>query len=149
MKIALYLLIVLPAIVVFTFALLSFFSRRPETLGVQEGRLRDCPPSPNCVCSLASDDGHRVAPLKIEADAGAALEKLASIVSSMPNAKVITRTDDYLHAEFTSTLFRFVDDVEFHLVGNKIEVRSASRAGHSDFGVNRKRVDAIRSAWTK
>ena len=64
----------------------------------------------------------------------------------MPNAAIISQEDNYLHATFTSKLFRFVDDVELLLDGDKVHVRSVSRVGYSDLGANRKRVEAIRAA---
>jgi uncharacterized protein (DUF1499 family) len=139
-------------------ALLSLSARRPSTLGITEGRLAACPNSPNCVSSLATTKGQRVAsfPLPVQQNSGEndeevsrrAIERLAAIVAAMPRAHIVRQTDDYLHVEFTSGVFRFVDDVEFHIdqpVG-VIQCRSASRVGRSDLGVNRRRVEAIRAA---
>lgn len=69
----------------------------------------------------------------------------------MPRARVVTATDDYLHVEFTSAIWRFVDDVVFTVdgVARLIHVRSASRVGHYDFGANRRRVEAIRVAFER
>jgi uncharacterized protein (DUF1499 family) len=128
-------------------ALLSALSKHPDTLGVHAGQLADCPGTPNCVCSTAGDDGHRIEPLRYTGAADAAFEKLKRIVTNMPGATIVTGTDRYLHAEFTSRVFRFVDDVEFLLDADAgvIQVRSASRAGKSDLGVNRARVEVIRA----
>jgi len=122
---------------------------RPATLGVRDGRLSPCPASPNCISSQDSDAGHSVEPLHIAGPPLQAMERLKLIVGGMKRAKIITGTDHYLHAEFTSALFRFVDDVEFLLdeKNRVIHVRSASRVGYSDLGVNRKRVEAIGHAW--
>jgi uncharacterized protein (DUF1499 family) len=79
------------------------------------------------------------------------MARLATIVRSLPRTTVVTETDAYLYVEFTSALFRFVDDVEFFADGNAklIHVRSASRLGKSDLGVNRKRIEAIRVLWNE
>jgi uncharacterized protein (DUF1499 family) len=74
-----------------------------------------------------------------------AIQRLAQIVEAQPRARIVTRRDDYLHAEFTTFLLRFVDDVEFFAEegAGVIHFRSASRLGHSDFGVNRRRMDRL------
>lgn len=122
---------------------------RPATLGVRDGRLSPCPATPNCVSSQAPDDGHRVDPLPFTGPAQDAMLRLKSIVRSFRRTAVITDTGSYLHAEFTSAVFRFVDDVEFLAddMAKVIHVRSASRLGQSDLGVNRKRVEEIRKRW--
>jgi uncharacterized protein (DUF1499 family) len=122
---------------------------RPATLGVRDGRLAPCPSSPNCVSSRAEDDVHRVAPFPFTGTAGAAIGRLAGIVRSLPRASVVAATETYLHAEFRSAVFRFVDDAEFSAdeSAGVIQVRSASRVGSSDLGVNRKRIEGIRARW--
>jgi uncharacterized protein (DUF1499 family) len=124
---------------------------RPAAPGVRDGRLAPCPSSPNCVSSQAGDDAHRVAPLPFTGTAGAAIGRLTAIVRSLPRASVVTTTGTYLHAEFRSAVFRFVDDVEFLAdePAGVIHVRSASRVGFSDLGVNRRRIEAIRSRWNE
>ena len=123
---------------------------RPPSLGARQGRLAPCPSSPNCVSSLADDEMHRIVPLPFSGTAGAAIDRLAGTVRSLPRASVITATETYLHAEFRSAIFRFVDDVEFLVdePAGVIHVRSASRVGSSDLGVNRRRVEAIRARWS-
>jgi len=108
----------------------------------------DCPNQPNCVSSEASDIERRVAPLKYAGRAGNALVRLAAIVDTMAGADVVTLDQTYLRATFTSRFFRFVDDVEFVLRdGAFIDVRSMSRSGSYDFGVNRARVEKIRARF--
>lgn len=122
---------------------------RPADLGMKDGRLAPCPSTPNCVSSFAADDGHRTAPLNYSGPAAEAMTRLQSIIRSLPRTAVVTRTGTYLHVEFTSFLFRFVDDVEF-LVDDEakvIHVRSASRVGTSDLGVNGQRIERIRALW--
>ena len=122
---------------------------RPSQIGVTGGRLSTCPDSPNCVSSQSSDNRHAIEPLRYEGSAESALQQLIRTVQGMKRARVVTVEGRYIHVEFTSFLFRFVDDVEFLLDdgAKTIHVRSASRIGHSDLGVNRKRVEAIRSRF--
>lgn len=127
-------------------ALIGCTGTRPANLGVREGRLAPCPGTPNCVTSLSTDSEHAVEPLRFSGPAPEAMAALGAAISGMKRARIVTRTGSYLHAEFTSAVFRFVDDAEF-LLDNEtstIHVRSASRVGSSDLGVNRKRIEAIR-----
>jgi uncharacterized protein (DUF1499 family) len=120
---------------------------RPTTLGVRDGRLAPCPASPNCVSSQDPDDAHHVDALTFTGAAATAMGRLAGILRSLPRASVVATTETYLHAEFRSAIFRFVDDVEFLADEDAgvIHIRSASRVGRSDLGVNRKRVETIRT----
>lgn len=124
---------------------------RPASSGIRQRRLAPCPSSPNCVSSMSSDERHRIAPIPFAGPASAAMDRLDGIVRSLPRASVVTATGTYLHVEFRSAVFRFVDDVEF-LVDESaglIQVRSASRVGFSDLGVNRRRIEAIRARWSE
>lgn len=129
-------------------AVLSLTARRPDNLGVRDGKLAACPDTPNCVASQADDAAHHAEPLRFTTTPGIAWARLVRVVTAMPRVTVVANDDAYLHAEFTSALFRFVDDVEFALDPEQqlIHFRSASRAGHSDLGVNRQRIEAIRAA---
>jgi uncharacterized protein (DUF1499 family) len=122
---------------------------RPSQIGVTGGRLAPCPDTPNCVSSQSEDKRQAIEPLRYEGAAQTALQELTDVIRGMKRARITTARERYLHAEFTSLLFRFVDDVEFLLDDNSktIHVRSASRVGYSDLGVNRKRVEAIRSRF--
>ena len=127
---------------------LHFSGSRPANLGIQAGKLAACPATPNCVSSQAADGTHTIAPLTYTSTREAAFAKLKSVVRSLPRTQIITETDTYIYAEFTSKLMGFVDDVEFALdpASSAIQVRSASRLGESDLGVNRDRIQAIRAA---
>ena len=127
---------------------LSCAGKRPADLGIAEGELKACPDSPNCVSSRSADEEHGIDPLALESSPTEAIAELKVIILAMDRATIITETDDYLHAEFKSSLFGFVDDVEFQIdAANKIiHVRSAARFGYSDLGVNRERIEAIRAA---
>jgi uncharacterized protein (DUF1499 family) len=132
-----------------TMAILSFPGIRPSNLSVQNGQLAVCPNTPNCVSSQASaaDTEHSVAPIAFVGEGKAAIAKLKSIIEGSERTKIIQADDNYLYAEFASKLMGFVDDVEFHADDSAkvIHVRSASRLGQSDLGVNRKRVEELRS----
>ena len=130
-------------------ALFSFSGTRPTNLGVNDGKLRDCPNSPNCISSQSVEAQHKIAPLTYTGDSTKALADLKATILSMPRTKIITAEGNYLYAEFTSALMGYVDDVEFYLNADKniIEVRSASRLGESDLGANRDRVEAIRAKF--
>lgn len=126
--------------------LMSLTSRQPGSVGASEERLSECPQSPNCVCSQSASPEHQIAPLSLTVEPTGAIARIADIVRSMPRTTIVRQTDTYLHAEFRSRLFRFPDDVEFLIDADAkvIHVRSASRIGHSDLGVNRARVEEIR-----
>ena len=122
--------------------------RRPDNLGVTNGRLAPCRPTPNCVSSQAdpSDREHYIAPIAFRGDAMAAVRRA---VAAMPRATVISEKGNYLYAEFRSKLLGYVDDVEFFYDGAAIQVRSASRLGRRDFNVNRNRVEQLRALITQ
>ena len=107
-----------------------------------------CPDKPNCVSSQAAagDAQHFIEPLRFSGEAQAAWAGLRRALGAMPRTKVVEDSGDYLHAEATSLVFRFVDDLECALdrANGVIHVRSASRVGHGDMGVNRKRVERLR-----
>jgi uncharacterized protein (DUF1499 family) len=119
--------------------------RPPSSLGVTAGQLAPCPGSPNCVSSEAATAEQRVVPLRYDGDAARARARLLDVLNSMERARIVQSTDDYLHAEFRSAVFGFVDDVEFYFSPpGFIQVRSAARTGYYDFGVNRERVETLR-----
>jgi uncharacterized protein (DUF1499 family) len=126
-----------------------FAGTPPTTLGVRDGRLAPCPDKPNCVSSQATDDGHAVKPIAYAGDVAAAMARLAKIIATQDGATIVAQRGDYLHVEYQSKLIGFVDDVELQAdpAAHVIHVRSASRLGHSDFGVNRARVEALRAAF--
>lgn len=119
---------------------------RPRKLGLPQGRLWPCPPSPNCVCSDNIDTTHRIEPLRLAAKPADAWPIVERSIRELPRTKVVNCGPDYLHAECSSSIFGFVDDLELHLRAEDgiIAVRSASRLGYSDFGVNRRRVERLR-----
>jgi uncharacterized protein (DUF1499 family) len=114
--------------------------------GGQPSRLAPCPGKPNCVCSDDSDPDRRVSPYRLKAAPQEAWESLLTLMTELPRVKVVAASDTDIEAEVKSRIFGFVDDVVFQLrpEENIIAVRSASRTGYYDLGVNRKRIEAIR-----
>ena len=105
-----------------------------------------CPDKPNCVSSLATDKRHFIEPLRFTGVPAVAWARLRAALQSQARTRIVAEQDGYLHAECRSLVFRFVDDVEFVMQPEQmvIQVRSASRTGYSDFGVNRRRVERLR-----
>jgi uncharacterized protein (DUF1499 family) len=124
-----------------------FSGKRPINLGVQSGQLAPCPHTPNCVNSQSLDGKHRIQPLSYKSTPTQAIADLKKIIQGLERTTIITETENYIYAEFASAFWGFVDDVEFLLDNNSkvIHVRSASRLGQSDMGVNRKRIETIRA----
>ncbi len=150
MKIVLLVVLALLLAVVALFATRSYLSRSsPPSLDLVQGKLRPCPDSPNCVASESSDSAHAVAPLPYVGDRARSELALTAALATLPRTAISRRQGDYWHAMAISGLFRFIDDIElrFDDATQRIEVRSGSRVGYSDMGVNRKRIDALRSAY--
>ena len=126
-----------------------FAGKRPEYLGVKDGRLARAKSTPNCVSSQAepADTEHTIAPIRFKGSALDAIAAARRAVEGMERALVVRHEGNYLYAEFKSKLMGFVDDVEFTYdeKAGQLHVRSASRLGRRDFGVNRARVEALRS----
>ena len=119
-----------------------------SSLGVNNGHLIACPASPNCVVSQDGDAKHAIDPITYHIDRAQAQETLLKVLNAVPRTEVIEKTDNYIHALSKSRIFKFVDDVEFYFPDDEkvIHMRSASRVGESDLGVNRRRMEQIRLA---
>jgi uncharacterized protein (DUF1499 family) len=113
-----------------------------------KGRLAPCPSSPNCVSSLSADEGHYIEPFRFGSSPDDAMKRLKKIIMTMARATIVTDVEGYMHAEFRS-LLGFVDDSQFLLdrKNGVIHVRSASRTGYWDLGVNRSRMESIRERF--
>lgn len=129
--------------------LFSCAGTRPTNLGVNDGKLLPCPSTPNCVSSQAdpTDNEHYIQPYKYKSDLQAAYSELKTVIEKQDRVKIINTTNTYINAEFTSRLMRYVDDVEFSFDEKEklVHIRSASRIGKGDMGVNRKRMESIRT----
>jgi uncharacterized protein (DUF1499 family) len=134
-------------LLLFIVLMLGCSAGRPVNLGITHGKSLPCPDSPNCVSSQSPDKRHFIEPIPYEGEQQLARDRLVAVIQGMKRSKIVTASDDYIHAEFTSAFFRFVDDVEFYFdsEAKTIHMRSASRIGYSDFGVNRKRLEDIKS----
>ena len=127
----------------------------PTDLGVHDGKLKPPSMTENSVTSQAAlypDHPQRryadIAPLALKGDGPATIAKIKAIVEGMDGAKVVKSEPGYLYAQYTTRLMKYVDDVEFWFdpAANVIQVRSASRVGRGDLGVNRRRIEAVRAA---
>ena len=139
-------------IVLTSLLLLTGCAETMSKLGIENGQLKECPTTPNCVNSQAKDKKHFIEPILITGPPLEAKEHILNILKELKRSKIKVVEDNYIRAEFTSRVFRFVDDVEFYFPDTQskkriIHVRSASRIGHSDLGVNRKRIEQIRSKF--
>ena len=119
---------------------------RPHNLGLKNNMLAPCPNSPNCVLSQASDAKHKIKPIYYATSVEVSKERLNQVILSISDARIITQNEVYWHVEFTTRWLRFIDDVEFYFPESEalIHLRSASRSGYWDLGVNRKRTKEIR-----
>ena len=120
----------------------------PATLGAADRELAPCPPTPNCV---HTGDGlpEGVRRIALDPQQTSVWEKVRDVVGQMPRMTIVTSTDRYLHADETSRILRFVDDLEVLWLSDEsseLVVRSASRLGRGDLGVNRRRVERFRTA---
>jgi uncharacterized protein (DUF1499 family) len=117
--------------------------------GLRDGGLRPCPDRPNCVCSQDPSEKHRIEPLRYEGPQDAARERLLAVIGQMERSTLVKAEARYIHAEFRSAVFRFVDDVEFLFddAAKLIHFLSASRSGSYDFKVNRNRMEDIRKRF--
>ena len=148
MKVVLYIIVILVIIYMSFFTYLSFMSLKAPRLGVLNGRLRPCPGTPNCVLSEEKGASTFIEPFAIRGDSQQAW-KIVKEVVKQGGGRIENATDEYLWATFRTTLWHFVDDLELRLdkKNNVIHVRSASRVGRGDMGMNRKRVEELRAVF--
>ena len=137
-KLLLYLAIIISAVTVDAYG---------ET--IMQKQLAPCPDKPNCVFSGSKDPEHAIDPYRYSGDLDTARHLLVRIIQEQARTKIIYQEGNYIHVTFTSMILRFTDDVEFLFDDSEkiIQVRSASRVGRSDFGVNRKRVELLRGLF--
>lgn len=118
---------------------------------VFDGPLRDCPASPNCVCTQASRAAQHMPAIAFSGTAAAAIAALVEEITNWPRTRIVSRKSNYLHVTVRTRLFRFVDDVEFFAEedAHLLHFRSASRLGYSDLGVNRRRMENLSNRISK
>ena len=120
-----------------------------NNIGLKDGQLTPCPASGNCVGSQETDRIHAIKPITYQKEPEKAKETLVKVLGVVPRTKIITVKDNYILAESTGRIFGFVDDLEFYFPPSDekiIQIRSASRVGKADLGVNRTRLEQIRLA---
>lgn len=147
MKAILFALVILVVAAMAILLVLGLMSRSGTATGVVGGKLSPCPAKPNCVCSEFDDsEEHHVPPLEVELKDTGRVKSLVLVVIAEMDGTLLRSEGDYIAASFSSAIFGFVDDVELRLdvPNNLIHLRSASRVGYSDGGVNRKRMDRFR-----
>lgn len=130
-----------------------FRGDKPDDLGVHDGKLKPPSSTPNSVTSQAElypdhpqQNYASIPPLTVHGDGESTLTLIKNIVETTAGAEIIESRPDYLYAQFTTPIMKFVDDTEFWYepTQNLIHVRSASRLGKSDLSTNRKRIEIIR-----
>jgi uncharacterized protein (DUF1499 family) len=121
-----------------------------KPIGMKDGKFQPCPKSPNCVSTQSKDEKRKMEPLKYYSTLEEAKSKIKGIINSFKRTTLITEEDNYLHFEFRTATFKFVDDVEFYFDDSAkiIHFRSASRVGWSDMGVNKKRMKKVSELYT-
>jgi uncharacterized protein (DUF1499 family) len=131
----------------------AFSGSAPGNLGLRDGKFKPPSKTPNSVSSQAGlwpghpqREGAAIAPLALVGDGPATIARLARIIGAMEGARIVEQRPDYLYVQFTTRLMRFVDDAEFWFdpVAGAVQVRSSSRVGRKDFGVNRARIEDLR-----
>ena len=135
------------ALIAMSFGLTGCWGAESKAGGVADGKLAPCPDSPNCVSTQADldDSYHRMESIPFTGSLADAKSTILAAIESMPRTKVIVAAPTYIHAEFRTALFRYVDDVEFSINTDDgvIDFRSASRMGYGDMEANRKRMNAL------
>jgi uncharacterized protein (DUF1499 family) len=151
MKTALITLSLLLVAFVVLFFILGMISKSGKAPGLIDGRLSECPDKPNCVCSEHKTASHYIEPVNIPDDITFdTVHVLKDVVQEM-GGNIQVENDTYIAATFTSALFGFMDDMEIRIdsIQKVIHIRSASRVGHSDMGVNRERTELLKSLYRK
>jgi len=152
MQIVIWLLVAVAATLVAA-RLGAFSGSVPGKLGLRDGKFKPPSKTPNSVSSQAAlwpDHPQResaaIAPLALNGDGPATMTRLARIIERMAGARLVEQRSDYVYAQFTTRLMRFVDDTEFWFdpAAGVVQVRSSSRVGRKDFGVNRARIEDLR-----
>ncbi|WP_293266570.1 DUF1499 domain-containing protein [Neptunomonas sp.] len=160
MKLFLTLVVVAASVVIIYFFVLGYLSKKSDPVGIVDDRLAACSQKPNCVCSEHPEDAaHFILPLRLKEESvrsGLSSNSILLVIKESiteSGGKLLGREAQpkgalYLAANYQSSLFGFIDDLEIRLDphSNLVHFRSSSRVGHSDFGVNKKRVELLKSA---
>ena len=150
MKTAFIILLVIIISVVFFLLNVQKNSRDGKASGLVEGSLSKCSSKPNCVCSEHKDDSsHYIDPIIIPENTTVNHFTLLKNIINEMGGNIQVESSDYLAATFTSAMFKFVDDLEVRIDATQkvIHIRSASRVGYGDMGVNKKRTDLLKKLF--
>ena len=150
MKIVIIIIVTLIVVAILVLFVLGQMSQSGEANGLVEARLTKCPDKPNCICTeFEADATHYIDPIGYsQSNAAEVLSRLKNSVREM-GGSIQAETDNYLAATFSSSIFRFVDDLEIRIGKdlNIIHLRSASRVGYGDGGVNKKRIERLKNLY--
>jgi uncharacterized protein (DUF1499 family) len=140
---------ILPFLMIALMTLTGCQKTDAQATGPKDGKIRPCPDKRNCVCTQDPVEQHRIEPLRYDVTQDEARDKLLGVIRHMERSTLVQVDPDYIHAEFRSAFFEFVDDVEFLFDDSAklIHFRSAARTGSYDFNVNRKRMEEIRKRF--
>ena len=124
---------------------MKIIKKSKKPIGVKDGKFQTCPKSPNCISSQSTNEKHKMDPLNYSASIDEEKIKIKKIIESFKRTRLITEENNYLHFEFRTATFKFVDDVEFYFDDSSklIHFRSAAQKGYSDMGVNKKRMKKV------
>ena len=124
---------------------MKIIKKSKKPIGVKDGKFQPCPKSPNCISSQSTNEKHKMEPLSYLTNLEEAKTKIKDIIGSFKRTKLITEEVNYLHFEFRTATFKFIDDVEFYFddSSKRIHFRSAAQKGYSDMGVNKKRMKKV------
>jgi uncharacterized protein (DUF1499 family) len=136
-------------LLVFTCILMSATTHAAAGSVASPDKFSPCPDSPNCVSSQSTDKARFIEPLHYAGSLTDARQKLIDILENTKRVRLLKVETDYIHAEFRSSIFQFIDDVELYFPPDQaiIHVKSESRKGYYDFGANRRRVERLRSTF--
>lgn len=134
-------------LIVFGLSLVAIVSTAAGAEGSESPKsvIHPCPNKPNCVSSRAPEGPRRMDPIRYKGSVEESRQRVLEIVRSFPRVAVVASSGNYLKVEVRSAIFSFIDDVEFEFddAAKLVHFRSASRLGYYDFGVNRRRMEAI------
>ena len=152
MKKTLVIIILLFLLFIVYFFILGVNSKSKNSPKLIDGRLSECPNTPNCACTENKDHAkHYISPINLSQSTAPNFNSLLGLKEIILNmgGSIQIEKENYISATFTSTIFRFVDDFEVRIdKANKvIHLRSASRVGRSDFGVNKKRIELFKKRY--
>ncbi|MDB2448712.1 DUF1499 domain-containing protein [bacterium] len=151
MKIALIVVMVVLVLLALNALLIAVQNNKAPALGHNKGELKPLSNKPNAVSTQAVDEERRVRPWPFKSDLATTRAAILEAVNSYGGAEVVTEQDDYIYVVFTTAKLHFHDDAEFYLdsEAGQVHFRSASRAGYSDMGLNRKRYEALTELYTQ